>query len=65
MPEQLALIDHYSIAFCLDRRTREIGQRGVAEARRVLAEVVRAAEERAERERCERLAIQEGRPTAA
>jgi hypothetical protein len=65
MPEQLALIDHFGAEFRLDQATREVGRRGVAEARRVLTEVVRAAEERAERERRQRRAEQEGRPTAA
>lgn len=51
MAEQLVLIDPNGPDFRLDDHTREIGRRGVAEARRVLAEVLRAAAERAERER--------------
>lgn len=50
MAEQLALLERDESDFRIDEHTREIGRRGVAEARRVLAEVVRAAAERAERE---------------
>lgn len=48
MAEQLELLDRDDSDFRLDAHTREIGKRGVAEARRVLAEVVRAAAERAD-----------------
>ena len=46
MAEQLELIERENSDFHLDSHTREIGLRGVAEARRVLAEVMRAAAER-------------------
>lgn len=49
MAEQLALMERDDSDFRLDARTRQIGRAGVAEARRVLQEVVRAAAERAER----------------
>lgn len=49
MAEQLELIERAESDFRLDPHTREIGKRGVAEARRVLAEVMRVAEERAEK----------------
>ena len=49
MAEQLELLERDESEFRLDAHTREIGRQGVAEARRVLAEVVRAAAERAER----------------
>ncbi len=47
MAEQLELIEREEQDFRLDPHTREIGKRGVAEARRVLAEVTKAAAERA------------------
>lgn len=46
MAEQLELLEDEGSDFRLDAHTREIGRQGVAEARRVLAEVVRAAAER-------------------
>lgn len=47
MAEQLELLQERDESdFRLDEHTRQLGRRGVAEARRVLAEVVRAAEER-------------------
>ncbi len=49
MAEQLELLERDDSDFRLDSHTREVGKRGVAEARRVLAEVTRAAAERAER----------------
>lgn len=48
MAEQLELLERSDSDFRLDARTREIGKQGVAEARRVLAEVMKAAAERAE-----------------
>lgn len=48
MAEQLVLLEQDESDFRLDPHTREIGKRGVAEARRVLAEVVRAAAERSQ-----------------
>ncbi|MDA8047072.1 MAG: hypothetical protein M0Z30_17850 [Actinomycetota bacterium] len=48
MAEQLQLLERDDSDFRLDAHTREIGKRGVAEARRVLAEIVRAAAERSE-----------------
>lgn len=48
MAEQLALLEREESDFRLDAHTREIGKAGVAEARRVLREIVRAAAERAE-----------------
>lgn len=49
MAEQLALMERDDADFRLDARTRQIGKAGVAEARRVLREVVaRAAAEAAE-----------------
>ena len=48
MAEQLVLLERDESDFRLDSHTREIGRAGVAEARRVLREVVRAATERAE-----------------
>lgn len=47
MAEQLALLERDGSDFRLDAHTRQIGKAGVAEARRVLREVVRAAAERA------------------
>lgn len=47
MAEQLELLEQEESDFRLDAHTREVGKRGIAEARRVLAEVVRAAAERA------------------
>lgn len=49
MAEQLELLQRDDSDFRLDAHTREIGKKGVAEARRVLAEVMRAAAERDER----------------
>lgn len=49
MAEQLELLERDESDFRLDAHTREIGKKGVAEARRVLAEVMRAAAERADR----------------
>lgn len=46
MAEQLVLLPDDGPDFRLDAHTRELGRRGVAEARRVLAEVLRAAAER-------------------
>ncbi|HET9077596.1 MAG TPA: hypothetical protein VFN68_11750 [Acidimicrobiales bacterium] len=46
MAEQLALMERDGSDFRLDARTRAVGKAGVAEARRVLREVVRAAAER-------------------
>jgi hypothetical protein len=48
MAEQLELLERDDADFRLDPHTREIGKKGVAEARRVLADVIRAAAERAE-----------------
>ncbi|MBV9660920.1 MAG: hypothetical protein JO337_07160 [Acidimicrobiales bacterium] len=47
MAEQLVLLEDTS-DFHLDEHTRDIGRRGIAEVRRVLAEVEKAAAERAE-----------------
>lgn len=49
MAEQLELLEREESDFRLDPHTREIGKRGVAEARRILAEVVKAAAERSEK----------------
>ena len=46
MAEQLELLQRDDSDFRLDAHTREIGKRGVAEARRILTEVLRAAAER-------------------
>jgi hypothetical protein len=46
MAEQLELLERDESDFRLDAHTREIGKRGVAEARRILAEVMRVAAER-------------------
>ena len=46
MAEQLVLLESNRDEFRLDEHTREIGLRGVAEARRRLAETLRAASER-------------------
>lgn len=46
MAEQLELLERSHTVFHLDAHTREIGLRGVAEARRVLAEAMKAAAER-------------------
>ena len=46
MAQQLVLLDTGAERFRLDERTREVGRRGVAEVRRVLAEQARAAAER-------------------
>jgi hypothetical protein len=50
MAEQLAFLDRASkdddSDFRLDAHTREVGRRGVAEVRRILAEVVKAAADR-------------------
>jgi hypothetical protein len=40
MPMQLALLNREDEDWRLDERTREAGRRGVAEARRVLAEIM-------------------------
>jgi hypothetical protein len=40
MPMQLALLNQDDDYWRLDERTREAGRRGVAEARRVLAEIM-------------------------
>ncbi len=48
MAEQLLLLERDESDFRLDSHTREIGKAGVAEARRVLREIVQAAAERAE-----------------
>jgi hypothetical protein len=45
MAEQLILIEPDETHFRLDEHTREIGRRGVAEVRRILAEKVRDADE--------------------
>ena len=47
MAEQLILLDENRQVSRLDERTREIGRRGVAEARRVLEETLRANADRA------------------
>ena len=47
MAEQLILLDENRQVARLDERTREIGRRGVAEARQVLLEMIRAAADRA------------------
>jgi hypothetical protein len=47
MAEQLVLLDEDSKTVRLDERTREIGRRGVADARRALLETLQAASERA------------------
>ncbi len=47
MAQQLVLLDEDKKMVRLDERTREIGRRGVAEARRVLMETRMAAFERA------------------
>jgi hypothetical protein len=41
MPTQLALLNQEDNDWRLDEQTREAGRRGVAEARRVLAEVMK------------------------
>lgn len=41
MPQQLVLIDPEGDDFRLDEQTREVGLRGIAEARRILVEVAR------------------------
>lgn len=46
MAQQLELLERDGSDYRLDAHTREIGKRGVAEARRVLAEVMKAAAER-------------------
>lgn len=46
MAEQLELLQTQESDFRLDAHTREVGRRGVAEARRVLAEVIQAARQR-------------------
>jgi hypothetical protein len=46
MAEQLELLEREDSDYHLDPHTREIGKKGIAEARRVLAEVLRAAAER-------------------
>lgn len=46
MPEQLVLVDTPDSDFRLDRHTRELGLRGVAAARRILAEAARITAER-------------------
>lgn len=46
MAEQLALLEGDGADFHLDEHTREIGRRGIAEVRRVLEEIARAAAER-------------------
>jgi hypothetical protein len=43
MAEQLVLLDETRQVGRIDERTREIGRRGVAEARRVLLEVIQAS----------------------
>lgn len=48
MAEQLELLERDDSDFRLDPHTREIGKKGVEDARRVLSEVMRAAAERAE-----------------
>lgn len=50
MAEQLELLERNESDFRLDAHTREIGKRGVAEVRRVLAEVEKAAAERSDRD---------------
>lgn len=47
MAEQLILLDENRQVARLDERTREIGRRGVAEARRVLLDTIQAATDRA------------------
>jgi hypothetical protein len=46
MAEQLVLLERDESDFRLDEHTRDLGRRGIAEVRRVLSEVVKAAEER-------------------
>ncbi|HUJ66695.1 MAG TPA: hypothetical protein VLX59_14210 [Acidimicrobiales bacterium] len=46
MTEQLVLLDEDRTKFRLDEQTREMGRRGVAEARRALMETLEAATER-------------------
>jgi hypothetical protein len=46
MSEQLALIEGVDSDFRLDTHTREIGLNGVAEARRILAEITQTVAER-------------------
>lgn len=48
MSKQLVLLDDAREPFRLDEHTRALGRRGVAEARRVLAETLKAAAERRE-----------------
>jgi hypothetical protein len=48
MAEQMILIEPDEDHFRLDEYTREIGRRGVAEVRRILAQKAREAEEREE-----------------
>jgi hypothetical protein len=48
MAEQLILIEPDETRFRLDEHTREIGRRGVAEVRRILAEKAMDADERKE-----------------
>jgi hypothetical protein len=47
MAEQLVLLDEDRKRVRLDERTREVGKRGVADARRALLETLQAASERA------------------
>ena len=49
MAEQLLLLEPDTSELRIDERTREIGSRGVAEVRRVLAEKMREASEEADR----------------
>jgi hypothetical protein len=44
----MALMESRKVVARLDAHTREVGRRGVAEARRVLADTIRAAAERAD-----------------
>lgn len=43
MTTQLVLLDPQEVDWRLDDRTRELGRRGIAEARRMLAEAARRA----------------------
>jgi hypothetical protein len=45
MAQQLLLLESEDELFRIDERTREIGRRGVAEVRRILAEKARLAAE--------------------
>jgi hypothetical protein len=43
MTDQLVLIEHADVDWRLDEHTKEVGRRGIAEARRALAAAARRA----------------------